>query len=365
MLDGAVEAIRLGIESVEHFEELTLFESGIGADRIGDIVCNVLKEQFIDYTVNIARRHSIPMEPVNVVHARWSHDYVRWENDVIRLPRNPYTAKEVLLTPQRFLRDLPTVDPEEFWDWAWTNENEYIRGEFNYDIARRVDGRTIAALARRYPDLAKRYVHYLEDHPKDAYDVDTDPDLRVKWYDLGRELAERTPLSFTPSVPQEFCAFIAEMVERFKHNIEHQDGWRILWANDRPRSEEIAQALFRSCMIHYCRANDIDLSGEANQGRGPVDFKFSRGWNSRALVEVKLTNNSRYWHGLQVQTPQYMRAEEIKCAFFLSIGFRDVDATAERRNEVKAAAAKTSEQLGITVTPIFVDARPKPSASRS
>jgi hypothetical protein len=135
MLDGAVEAIRLGIESVEHFEELALFESGIGADRIGDIVCNVLKEQFIDYTADVARRHDIPMEPINVVHTRWSHDYVRWENDVVMLPRNPYTAKGVLLTPQRFLRDLPTVDPLEFWDWAWTNENEDIRGEFNYDIA--------------------------------------------------------------------------------------------------------------------------------------------------------------------------------------------------------------------------------------
>jgi hypothetical protein len=44
MMAAADAAIRLGVESIAHFEELTLFEAQIGADRIGDIVSNVLKE---------------------------------------------------------------------------------------------------------------------------------------------------------------------------------------------------------------------------------------------------------------------------------------------------------------------------------
>jgi hypothetical protein len=34
MLEGATTAIRRGIEKVEHFEELTMFEGGIGADQM-------------------------------------------------------------------------------------------------------------------------------------------------------------------------------------------------------------------------------------------------------------------------------------------------------------------------------------------
>src|SRR5205085_9608217 len=47
MLSGAASAIDLGIQSLQHFEELALFEQGIGPDRVSDIVCNVLKAEFI------------------------------------------------------------------------------------------------------------------------------------------------------------------------------------------------------------------------------------------------------------------------------------------------------------------------------
>jgi hypothetical protein len=147
--------------------------------------------------------------------------------------------------------------------------------------------------------------------------------------------------------------------------IEQQDGWILLWNDDRtrPRKERFAQALFRTAVFMVCKREGVDFTGEANAGRGPVDFKFSVGWSRRALVEVKPTNSSRYWHGLKEQTPQYMRSEQIPCGFCLSIGFRDKDFEEDRQEAVREAAADVSRREGTRITVIFVDARHKPSAS--
>lgn len=365
MLDGAEVAVELGLGQVSHFEELALFEAGIGADRISDVVCNVLKSDFTEYTQEICRRHDTEMENLRVVHAGWSRDRRRWENEAVLLPKNPFTNRAVLLTPQRFLRELPTVDPLDFWEWAWTNKNEDIRGEFNYEIGRGVDREQIARFARMHPQIVHRYVEHLEQDPKPAYDVDHDPSLEVKWYELGAQFAARVALRVVPTEPDGFCEFVRSIIGAFVHNVEEQDGWQLLWANNRPRSERIVQALFRSTVIHYCRANDIDLAGEANAGRGPVDFKFSQGWERRALTEVKLTSNTRFWRGLERQTPQYMRSEEIQCGFFVAVGFSDPAFDRERIDRVHGVADRVSKETGYVVTPVLVDGRPKSGASRA
>lgn len=57
------------------------------------------------------------------------------------------------------------------------------------------------------------------------------------------------------------------------------------------KHESAAQLLFYGVADSYCAANNIDLSPESNAGRGPVDFKLSRGSTDKVIVEVKLTSN--------------------------------------------------------------------------
>ncbi|WP_149814736.1 hypothetical protein [Serinicoccus marinus] len=66
-----------------------LFSTGIGFDRISDILCNILKARFIDYTQKVAKKHGVPMEPVMVKHASWSKSNARWENKKVMLPKSP------------------------------------------------------------------------------------------------------------------------------------------------------------------------------------------------------------------------------------------------------------------------------------
>jgi hypothetical protein len=86
LLEAAETTIKLGIESLDHFEELTLFRDQIGPDRISDVVCNVLKADFIEYTQDVIDAHDLwdKTKTLPVAHADWSRDPSRWEN----LPRH-------------------------------------------------------------------------------------------------------------------------------------------------------------------------------------------------------------------------------------------------------------------------------------
>ncbi|MEU3568708.1 hypothetical protein AB0E96_09810 [Kitasatospora sp. NPDC036755] len=364
MLASAKVAVGHDIESVEHIEELVLFQEGMGLDRISDMVCNVLKSYFIKYTQAIAVRHSVPMEKIRVKHSSWDNASARWRDELVDLPRNPYTGSGVLLAPARFLRELLTVGPDEFWDWAWREEPETLRGNFNYDLAWKVPAALKAQMARQNPELVKDFMRVCESREKSPYDIVNDPLLRTTTYELGMSLAHENPLAFTPTKAEEFQRFIESLVEAYGHGIEQSDGWRLLWDKDRFRPESACQSLFRFAASHYCRAHKIDITSEANAGRGPVDFKFVQSWSSRALIEMKLASNTGFWHGLTKQTVQYLKSEEIKHGIFVCIGYENKHFDPKFLGEVRLLAARTSEEYGVEIKPMFIDARPKQSASK-
>lgn len=61
--------------------------------------------------------------------------------------------------------------------------------------------------------------------------------------------------------------------------------------------------------IAYIQANNLSLSCEADEGRGPVDFKISRGQDI-TVIEVKLSSNGQYMHGYDTQVEEYAKAEQ-------------------------------------------------------
>jgi hypothetical protein len=130
----------------------------------------------------------------------------------------------------------------------------------------------------------------------------------------------------------------------------------------KPKREEAAQKLFFGVADAYCQSNNLDLSPEVNAGRGQVDFKISRGYNSRVLVETKLTSNSRLQHGYETQLTEYQKAEKTHHAIFLVI---DVGGYSKTRYKTFLRAVEASQQSDQRVPDvIIVDAVRKPSASK-
>ena len=98
---------------------------------------------------------------------------------------------------------------------------------------------------------------------------------------------------------------MTELAKEFQHAVEETDLWRALWDDDlrKYRPEKIVQAIAGMLFAAHCRSADVDLTRESNLGRGPVDFKFSQGWEKRALLEVKLIPSTHFFTGASSSCP--------------------------------------------------------------
>ncbi|MFC2022161.1 hypothetical protein ACFLTR_02985 [Chloroflexota bacterium] len=64
---------------------------------------------------------------------------------------------------------------------------------------------------------------------------------------------------------------------------------------------------------HYCKANDIDISREANIGRGPVDFKVSQCYQLCVLIELKLHQElmNLLWEGKREEHRRLLKLKHL------------------------------------------------------
>ena len=90
-----------------------------------------------------------------------------------------------------------------------------------------------------------------------------------------------------------------------KSVIEDMDGYRIFYINGKPiRRENDLQIMYR--LVWY--ATEFDVNREVNNGRGPVDFKVSKGSRDATLVEFKLASNTKLKKNLSNQVEIYKAA---------------------------------------------------------
>ncbi|MBU7318211.1 hypothetical protein [Paenibacillus oleatilyticus] len=59
-------------------------------------------------------------------------------------------------------------------------------------------------------------------------------------------------------------------------------------------------------------ASSSDVNREVNNGRGPVDFKISRGDKDKTLIEFKLASNTKLKKNLEKQVEIYELANNTK-----------------------------------------------------
>lgn len=139
------QAIKRGLdEGMAHFEELGVLVERINKDRISDMTLSILKPRFIEYTQRVAGELGVAVEPLEVANSVYDPIRKRWAAETFDLPRNPFTNKAVLLVPKRFLRELPTLNPEDWFDYSETT----LRDDLNLAVMENVNAREIVRLAR-------------------------------------------------------------------------------------------------------------------------------------------------------------------------------------------------------------------------
>jgi hypothetical protein len=363
MASAVWDAIKAGMVHIDHFEEVSILRENIGPDRISDITANLLRHRFAKYTQQICRRHKVPVKEFNYPRSRFDPDRQRWVAGTFELPVNPYNNKAILLAPEIYLKDLPTINARDFWDYCVSFRSSELRRELNFDITRNIPKSRIIEIARQHREWRDGYIGYRESRKARPYNLGKDKKGFVKWYDASKSFVNANPIQLAIRDDNSFLAAIKTMVDEFRHFVEENAGYRLLWNdNGTSKSEKAAQLLFLGIVKHYCQANNIDVSPEPNIGRGPVDFKVSIGHGLRALLELKLARNGRFWNGARKQLPTYLLAERIRNGFFVVITFTDNDT--DRVRGIKSTITLSAKAARCVIRTAVVDASTdKPSAS--
>lgn len=354
------QAIKRGLDKgMAHFEELGVLVERINRDRISDMTLSILKPRFIEYTQKIASELGIEVQPLEVANSVYEPMRKRWVSGTFDLPRNPQTGKAVLLVPKRFLRELPTLNPDDWFDYSEAT----LRDDLNLTVMEKVDSKEIIRLARSRAELIREWTKNREGQSARPYDVDRDPKGYHNWNRLAASFVASHPISHEGG--ESVSEFVGRVVATFKHYVEHERGWSLLYNDDtaKPKREEAVQLLFKGIVQHYCMANSVRVDREVYLGKGPVDFAFTKSAFERVLLEIKKMTNSDYWDGLEKQLTSYLTSDQCSYGWFLAVRYDDRHVSETRTRDLQKRTTSASEETGFDLRAEWIDARPKVSAS--
>lgn len=362
ILESAKAIIDEGIVDPEIFLLVGLFEEGIGCDRIGDMVARIISEDLIKFTLRVVK--NLGIEQKTKIKFRGYPDEV---------PSNHYNGQPLIFLPYDIIDALP-----EALDWRDIDtvcfRNEALRNEINEligyqwsDDRKKLTKKELKHVLLRNPNLVRGLLDAQKERKVEPYDFDNDPAGEVIWYKYASIFAQKFPLKLSlQKKPRldDVDDVVKEIINHFKELVENKGLWKSLFNTKlkKPYPESTAQRLFYVVADVYCKANNLDISPEANAGRGPVDFKISAGYNSRVVVEIKLSTNPFLVKGYQKQLPIYMKAESSIRGRYLVIDFGDSEKQIKKLFDERNSIIDKNPNAPIIE---LIDASSKLSASKS
>lgn len=362
-----------------HLEKVCLVAEGVGRDNISDFVTNLIKDFLCRYTENFARLHigDRYCKEVTINRAKFNYQTETWERRRYGLPW--FRGDYVILTP----KDMLTRDD------TWINRTDLV-GDFDQipiaiqdaELRAAVDNYFLGVLSRRvkrdreptakdkrraasetireFPQLIDYFIRLKEMNGDQAVDISSEKVVATEYFFSERLRTYLHPVlqqtDFYKTGSQTYLEAHARL-GYLKHVIEDKGGWRIFY-DDKGRPverEQDIQILYR--LVWF--GTPSDAGSEANDGRGPVDFKISRG-RDKTLVEMKLAKNTQLERNLKNQVEIYQSASDAPSAIKAIIYFN-----AEQLHRVTAILTKLALEDNPDI--VLIDARSdnKPSASKA
>jgi hypothetical protein len=365
MTQTAKEIVELGVQDPDLFVAMSLFEKDFGPDHISDMVANVIFGDLIKLNSRVLDSLSIPRQQMTL-RLRNGKEYEA------SLPVNPYLKggpNPIILVPVDILRELPVAkDWSDISDAA--SKNDELRRRVNVHIADLWRTKTLKDKdeVRRWALSSKNafedFMEMIRAADKTAYNIAEDPAGELFWRRLAATLATEQP--FQLKAPARFdiegvVNVVEQIIDQFRFLIEDRRFSEELYSDGSPRPEKAAQRLFFAVAYAYCKANNLDITPEADTDNGPVDFKVSQGFNGRVVVEIKLSRNGKLVRGYTRQLETYKTAEETIKGYYVVL---DVGRMGEK-NKALMTVKNEAAGRGETTSPIiFIDGLRRLSASK-
>lgn len=358
-----------------HLEKLCLIKGGVGRDKISDFTTNLIKEYILEYTQRFAIQHirSDFRQAVAVNKVRFNYTTETWERGQYDLPC--YNGDYVLLTPKDILtKDDMWINKEDLYsDYRKIPEaipNGQLRAQVNNYFrsvlpkkrkpSRAEVASAITSAINEFPAILDYYIRSKEEDGDMAVSISSDrvSEAETQYIQQIKQLSEilRQQSGFYQTGGYTYQE--AQLRVNFlKDVIENKDGYRLFYIKGKPIEREYdLQILYRLTWF----ASESDVNREVNNGRGPVDFKISRGSKDSTLVEFKLATNTQLERNLENQVKIYEKASDTSKSIKVIIYFTSYELS--RVNRIL-------KKLKLTGNPdiILIDARNdnKPSASKA
>lgn len=361
------------VSSSSHLEKLTLIREGVGRDCISDFTTNLIKEFLLEYTQTFAQKFISPKfrETRMVSKVSFNYRLERWVSKSYDLPI--FNKDYVLLTPFDVLsRDDNWINRDDmlgvYKEIVESVSNEQLRAEVdNYlssvlikDFSREEEKEIASRLFNRFPQLIDYYIRLKEQDGQQAVSISNEKVIESRAFFYENSVSFINALKSTSQFYEVEGDTLAEARSRImymKSVIEDQDGYKIFYHDGQAvKRETDLQLIFK--MAWY--ASPSDFNSEVNNGRGPVDFKISRGSRDKTLVEFKLASNKGLKKNLQNQLAVYEKANNTNKSLTVIVYFSE-----QEQDRVRNILS----DLGLTADNdiILIDARAdnKPSGSRT
>lgn len=365
------------ISKGSHLEKVCLIKSGVGRDNISDFTTNLIKGHLFSYTQQFALAHlkSEQTRPVSIRNVRFNYDTETWESHLFSLP---WTGVDyVVLTP----KDMLTRDEN------WINRSDLLNGfeelpaaipdaqlrmqinnYFDKVLVRRKDkpptkierDEAAARTMLQFPEIIDYYIREKEKGGARANSVSAE---KVRFSEvlfnaqvraLQKMLQELSEFYGTPYSSYEEAH---KRLVYLKDVIENKGGHRLFYKDGKPiQYEKDLQIMYR--LVWYGTVHDV--STEVNDGRGPADFKISKGARNKTIVEMKLAKNTSLQRNLQKQVEIYQKASDAKSGIKVVVFFSKSEENRVRRIIKRLGLAGNRDV-------VLIDARAdnKPSGSKS
>lgn len=322
-----------------HLEKLCLLGDGVGRDHLSDFTTNLIKGYLLEYTQTFAKTYISPSmrQKFWVDKVSFDYDTRHWKRGQYDLPC--VSGDFVILTP----KDILTKDE------AWINRSDLL--DHFRDVCNAVPNTELRALMddyffnrlsetpkeseirqaaastiAKYPELIDLYIKLKEDDGDEAHKVSGQKvrDTEIQFVEqikslVGNHLAGTEFYNLGDSFEESL-----RRVHFLKDIIEKNDGYRLFYLKGKPLHREAdLQIMYRLTWF----ATPFDVNREVNNGRGPVDFKISKGSQDKTLVEFKLASNSKLKQNLKNQVGVYEAANDTAKSIKAILYFTDVELT--------------------------------------
>lgn len=368
---------REAITKSSHLEKLCLIKERVGRDNISDFTTNLIKGYLCEYTQGFAIKNIDPnrRKIVAVGKVNFNYSTESWESAKFDLPWMDSDC--VLLTPTDILtKDDTWINKtdlvEEFESLPESIPNDQLRAQIsNYfkkvlpkhrdkEPTKEEEKAAAVETILHYPQLIDVYIRHKEDNGDQATSLSSEKvefskQLYVEQFNRLRKLLSLHTAFY--KIDGRTYEEAHQRVIFLKDMIESKGAHRIFYVKGRPIDrEEDLHVMYR--LTWYDSPSDV--SREANDGRGPADFKISKGAMDKTLVEFKLAKNSQLKRNLEKQTVIYEKASDAQRSIKVVVYFSESEYTKVMR---------ILKELDLTESPdvVLINARndDKPSGSKA